>query len=96
MTLPLETLATGAPPICPECGVDAFFALGVYTTGGGYYVGSACECGPYTRESIYFFDWDMADAVAEVCRVAVSSEPDSSLRSTALRRALRSKDSIRP
>ena len=28
--------------------------LGVYSTPAGYYVGTYCDCGPYSRESDYF------------------------------------------
>lgn len=53
MTIPGETLTTGAIALCPDCGVDAFERLGVYSSGAGAYIGSFCDCGPYSRESIY-------------------------------------------
>ena len=52
MTLPGETLATGADPICDECGVKV--ELKVCHSGAGYYIGAWCDCGPYCRESIYY------------------------------------------
>lgn len=52
MTMPGETLATGAPAVCPECGHHV--ELQVHRGGAGFYVGSWCECGPYTRESGYY------------------------------------------
>lgn len=52
MTLPEETLATGAEQVCPDCRMPA--RLGVYQSAAGYYVGTYCNCGPYSRESGYF------------------------------------------
>lgn len=52
MTLQGETLATGAPTVCPDCG-DTVTAK-VYASAAGYYVGTWCQCGPYTRESGYY------------------------------------------
>jgi len=52
MTLPGETLASGAPRICPTCGVTVVIA--VHRSQAGYYLGSYCHCGPYTRESRYY------------------------------------------
>lgn len=53
MTLPGETLATGAPSICPEC--DQRVHLGVSESAAGHFVAGICECGPaYSRESGYY------------------------------------------
>jgi len=56
MTLRGETLATGAPWECPDCGLRV--ALKVLRSNAGYYVGSDCATvtcfGPYTRESGYY------------------------------------------
>lgn len=52
MVLPEETLATGGAPTCKDCGVTP--KLDVYSTPAGYYVGTYCNCGPYSRESDYF------------------------------------------
>jgi hypothetical protein len=50
MTLPGETIASGAAPRCEDCGVMA--KLDVYRSAApGYYIGTYCDCGPYTRES---------------------------------------------
>ena len=51
MTLPGETLATGAPPVCEDCGTK--FVLQVLCT-NNYYIGTQCCCGPYSRESGYY------------------------------------------
>lgn len=58
MTLPGETVATGAPTHCDGCGTDA--KLGVYRSAAGYYVGYFCDCGPYSRESGYYANPDDA------------------------------------
>ena len=47
MTLPGETIATGAPSTCPDCYKD--MELEVLKSAGGFYVGTACLCGPYSR-----------------------------------------------
>jgi len=52
MTLPGETLATGASIVC-DCGHK--MKLQVCHSGAGYYIGTICpNDGPYTRESIYY------------------------------------------
>ena len=52
MTLPNETITTGAEPRCPDC--QRMPRLDVHRSGAGYYVGSWCRCGPYSRESGYY------------------------------------------
>jgi hypothetical protein len=52
MTLPGETIGTGAPSRCPDCQKMPY--LDVYLSGGGFYIGTACLCGPYSRESGYY------------------------------------------
>jgi hypothetical protein len=52
MALIGETVASGGPGICEECGMAP--TLGVYQSASGYYVGTYCQCGPYSRESGYF------------------------------------------
>jgi len=47
-----ETIATGASPTCEDCGVSP--DPQVCKSGAGYYVGTYCDCGPYSRESGYF------------------------------------------
>ena len=47
-----ETIASGAPSTCPDCGVD--LVLKVLHSGAGHYIGTACNCGPYSRESGYY------------------------------------------
>ena len=52
MTMHGETIATGAEPHCEDCG--RMPRLDVYRSGGGFYVGTYCGCGPYSRESGYY------------------------------------------
>jgi hypothetical protein len=47
-----ETILTGADNPCPDCGKLVEFE--VLQSPAGYYVGTQCDCGPYSRESIYF------------------------------------------
>lgn len=56
--IPGETIATGAPKTCEDCGVTP--RLGVYSTPAGYYVGTYCDCGPYSRESDYYKTHELA------------------------------------
>lgn len=47
-----ETIMTGAGKVCRDC--NEFPLWGVYRSAAGYYVGTYCGCGPYSRESGYF------------------------------------------
>lgn len=51
MAFPGETIALGAPNTCPDCGKKMQFRT--LSSASGYYVGTWCCCGPYTRETIY-------------------------------------------
>ncbi len=42
----------GAQAKCEDCGSD--LPLQVLSSAAGSYVGTACECGPYSRESDYY------------------------------------------
>jgi hypothetical protein len=50
--LPAETIRSGAPATCPDCNITPDFQ--VYSSNAGYYIGTYCNCGPYTRESEYY------------------------------------------
>lgn len=52
MTIPGETIARGAAPRCEDCGTMPH--IDVYQSGAGFYVGTYCDCGPYSRESGYY------------------------------------------
>lgn len=58
MVMPGETLTTGAANPCPTC--DVKLELQVCMSGAGYYIGSMCDCGPYSRESVYYAKGDEA------------------------------------
>lgn len=49
--MPGETLRNGAPNTCPDC--KTRLVPKVMRT-NAYYIGTECECGPYSRESEYF------------------------------------------
>lgn len=60
MTLPGETVGTGAPNPCPGCGYLSI--LQVLESGAGFYLGHLCRCGPppgaeapYSRESARYW-----------------------------------------
>jgi len=53
--LPGETLASRCltqVPKCSDCGES--LNLKVLRSAAGYYVGTFCNCGPYSRESGYY------------------------------------------
>ena len=54
-----ETILSGASNICSECGVTP--KLEVLKT-CAYYVGTHCNCGPYSRETDYFQTKEEAEA----------------------------------
>ncbi len=47
-----ETIATGAPDTCPDCGTK--LVVSVHHSAAGFYLGTVCRCGPYSRESGYY------------------------------------------
>lgn len=49
---PGETIRSGLSDRCPDCGEKLEFT--VLKSAAGYYVGTWCCCGPYTRESGYY------------------------------------------
>lgn len=64
MTLPGETIGTGADRRCPDC--KKIPKLQVLMSGAGYYIGTQCDCGPYSRESGYYRSRELADQAFEV------------------------------
>lgn len=52
MVQPAETIGSGAPKRCEDCGVA--LRLEVLQSEAGYYLGTECGCGPYSRETDYF------------------------------------------
>ena len=60
MVLPGETIATGGPETCDECHKTP--ELQVCRSNAGYYVGTYCDCGPYSRESGYYPTHEQAES----------------------------------
>lgn len=72
MALPGETVALGAPVICPTCGTQ--LNMEVLKSPAGYYIGFFCYTtpkdgdddrfcyGPYSRESGYYRKREQAEA----------------------------------
>lgn len=48
-----ETLFFGAPKICDGCNTHVG-KLRILMSAAGYYIGTYCDCGPYSRETGYF------------------------------------------
>jgi hypothetical protein len=40
------------PDKCEDCGKE--LVLEVLHSAAGYYIGTFCKCGPYSRESVYY------------------------------------------
>jgi hypothetical protein len=49
--MPGETILSGAPNICEDCGMRLIFKVLISSAP---YIGTQCECGPHSRESHYF------------------------------------------
>jgi hypothetical protein len=49
MALRGETIYSGAPGTCEDCGVE--LVPGVHRSAAGFYIGTWCDCGPYSRAS---------------------------------------------
>ena len=58
--LPGETILSGAACTCSDCKVR--LVLQVCRSAAGYYLGTYCDCGPYSRESEYFDTREEAEA----------------------------------
>jgi hypothetical protein len=60
MTLPGECV-NDTQTTCHECGTE--LVIGVQKSAAGYYVGFFCDCcGPYSRESGYYRNYEEAEA----------------------------------
>lgn len=73
---PGETISTGATPTCPDC--KATPSLEVHQSPGNrmFYLGTYCQCGPYSRESEYFLKREDAEAVlAEINPNPAKNDP---------------------
>ena len=60
MTLPGECV-NNTKTTCHECGTE--LSIDIQKSAAGYYVGFFCpECGPYSRESGYYHNYEEAEA----------------------------------
>lgn len=57
--LPGETILSGASTKCQECGVVV--TPQICRSNAGWYIGTMCNCGPYTRESHYYKSYAEAE-----------------------------------
>ena len=57
--LPGETIHSGAKCICEDCG--EVLKEKVLHSAAGYYIGTECCCGPYSRESEYYKSYAHAE-----------------------------------
>lgn len=53
MALQGETISTGASNVCPDCNIE--LEEMVLMSGAGYYIGTQCHCGPYSREPLNYW-----------------------------------------
>ena len=63
-----ETLASGAPAVCEDCGARPAPPAVFKSPGGGWYIGTWCRCGPYSRESGYYHTQALALEALEAGR----------------------------
>ena len=61
MALPGETGHIGKT--CEDCNVK--LEADVHMSGAGYYIGTVCNCGPYSKESGYYSTRKDAEAVLD-------------------------------
>ena len=52
MTIQGETISDSNIEVCADCQIS--LALQVLQSAAGYYIGTWCDCGPYSRESGYY------------------------------------------
>jgi len=64
MVLTGETLLTGAQRMCPDCQITV--DVKVCRSNAGWYIGSECKCGPYSRESKYYPSYEEAEMMLEL------------------------------
>jgi hypothetical protein len=74
MALPGETLRSGPPAVCEDCGVE--LVPRVCRSDAGFYIGTWCQCGLCSRESGYFATRAEAEAI-------LGAHPAEYARSTA-------------
>lgn len=73
MTLPGETICSGAALVCDECGRQPIHDLRLSSSGAPAAIQTWCACGPYSRESIYIESPRRAGIILEACQKAVAA-----------------------
>lgn len=58
-----ETIGAGASHVCPTC--KKAMMDEVCQSAAGFYIGTMCNCGPYSRESDYYRSKEDAQAALE-------------------------------
>lgn len=74
MVVPRETIGNGAPHVCPDCNVRLVPKIMMTCA---YYIGTECDCGPYSRESEYFKKREQAQKVLDGMIYGRSNGPES-------------------
>ncbi len=65
-----ENIMSGASPTCTTCKKTP--DAEVLRSAAGYYIGTRCECGPYSRESDYFPSEESAKKALPIYKAALS------------------------
>lgn len=63
-----ETILSGCASTCSDCGVR--MVLQVCRSAAGHYLGTWCDCGPYSRESEYFKTREEAEKAIKADQLA--------------------------
>jgi hypothetical protein len=73
MVMPNETLLgerlTKAPEKCEECSKPLIPE--VLMSAAGYYIGTKCDCGPYSKESTYFKTREEAEKILLIWKASL-------------------------
>jgi len=72
--LPGETIRSGAAEQCSGCKV--MLVEEVLSSAAGYYIGTFCNCGPYSRESDYYPTHEAAKAALDTWTVSYRDNPE--------------------
>ena len=75
MVMPGETISTGADKTCEDCGDTPEMEV-ILSANGRYYIGTTCNCGPYSRETTYYSNKWVAEVDLETWK-ATGHEPKS-------------------
>jgi len=69
--LPRETIHSGASRVCEDCGTSVVEK--VMRSAAGFYIGTECSCGPYSRESGYYKTREEAEKALKTNRIKYRS-----------------------